>query len=140
MERAENTIVQSGEQFTFPVDTRVLREARVHLRRFFEPLGFQDTVVDDAIVAADEALTNAIQHGSCNVDSVSMRLSSFVDRVEVEISDNGRGEPGLVPDDCDPLSTSGRGLWLMENLVDEVHFQQKNQCGTIVTLVINKLH
>ena len=95
-----------------------------------------DGSVVDIEVALREALANAIVHGngedSCKHVWVTCRCTA--DReVSITVQDEGQGfENDTVPDPTTPenrLRMSGRGIYLMKPLMDEVHFEQR---GTVV--------
>jgi serine/threonine-protein kinase RsbW len=90
----------------------------------------------DIEVALREALANAIVHGnredSCKRVSVRCRCSADGE-VSITIQDEGQGFEGdTVPDPTIPenrVRTSGRGIYLIKTLMDEVRFEQR---GTVV--------
>ena len=90
----------------------------------------------DIEVALREALANAIVHGN-GEDSrkhiwVTCRCTTDGE-VSITVQDEGRGfESDTVPDPTIPenrLRMSGRGIYLMKTLMDEVQFEQR---GTVV--------
>jgi serine/threonine-protein kinase RsbW len=90
-------------------------------------------------VALQEALNNAICHGnSCDPNrKVHVRSTRLKDRIEITVRDEGEGfDCTLVPDPTreeNLFQSSGRGIFLMRQLVDEVRY---NECGNEVTLVL----
>lgn len=93
-------------------------------------------VVRDAVVAVSEALTNAVRHSGTD------RLEVVVapggpGRVVVRILDRGRGfEPPSDPTMPAPTARQGRGLALMEALVDGVEIHTTPGGGTEVVLTV----
>jgi serine/threonine-protein kinase RsbW len=88
------------------------------------------------VLAADEAFTNAVTHaGSSHVIRVSACVSE--DRALVEVQDDGSGfSPAAsasqpVPD---VRRQSGRGVFLIERLMDEVSVDSGRD-GTTVRMV-----
>lgn len=136
------------EDLSLLADTRELSKARAALRVFMEPLALDDLDKDSLLLAFDEAVTNAITYGP-NVNGlrpcgplvkgekpvVRIRLSSGERDIEISVTDQGPGCDGDFSEDCDPLTTSGRGILLMNRLVDEVLFERSADCGTTVKLV-----
>jgi serine/threonine-protein kinase RsbW len=59
--------------------------------------------------------------------------------VEIEVSDQGEGfDPTSVPDPTDPaniLKTSGRGIFLIRNFMDEVEWFARPEGGTTLRMV-----
>lgn len=86
-----------------------------------------------------EALSNAMIYGNGQDPSKRVRLEVRVgrDSLTAQITDQGRGfDPARVPDPTTPVNLrreNGRGLFLMRQLMDEVHF---NDLGNSVTLVL----
>jgi serine/threonine-protein kinase RsbW len=86
-----------------------------------------------------EALSNAMIYGNGRDPSKRVRLDVRVgpDCLTAQVTDQGRGfDPNRVPDPTTPrnlLREHGRGLFLMRQLMDEVHF---NDQGNSVTLVL----
>lgn len=90
-------------------------------------------------VGLTEALSNAMLYGNSRDPRKRVRVEVIVGREEIraQITDEGEGfDPADVPDPTKPLNlekTGGRGLFLMRELMDEVHY---NEQGNSVTLVL----
>ena len=90
-------------------------------------------------LAVREAAVNAVIHG--NKDDPSKKIEASIDVTEeamsISITDQGRGfDPGAVPDPLasdNLLKQSGRGIFLMRRLVDDVVFRVL-ESGTEVIL------
>ncbi|MFI5213819.1 MAG: ATP-binding protein [Gemmatimonadales bacterium] len=90
-------------------------------------------------VALGEALANAILYGTRSDPSkqVAVRVRFGRTAIEMEVNDDGEGfDPAVVPDPTTPehiSATSGRGIFLIRKLVDEVHFNEKGNtiCMTL---------
>jgi anti-sigma regulatory factor (Ser/Thr protein kinase) len=95
------------------------RQARQALRDVATAAGLDDATSDDLMLAATEALENAIQHGAEPVRFAAWRTN---DRVIVSITDHGTGlaDPlvGLLPPA--PHDAGGRGMWLLNQLCTDV--------------------
>ena len=91
-------------------------------------------------VALHEALVNAIVHGNDEDETrrVNVELAARADGLAVRVRDEGRGfDPSRVPDPLAPESLckpSGRGIFLMRMLMDEVAFRQLANGGMEVTM------
>lgn len=103
-------------------------------------MGFGEDEASNLAMVAREAAINACKHGNQfaqgkHMDAVVERTA---DRLVICIADQGEGlDPDALPDPCDPanlLRSSGRGVFLMRAIMDEVHFRQL-QPGTEVTLI-----
>lgn len=108
------------------------------LMRFILEFRSPDDSDADIETALREALANAVIHGNGEDSSkhVHVVCRCYVDgEVWITVRDEGRGfDINTVPDPSKPenrLSTGGRGIYLMEKLMDEVFFEGS---GTIVHL------
>ena len=90
-------------------------------------------------VSLHEALANAMIYGNGGHPEKRVRLEVRIAEgtITARISDEGAGfDPSCVPDptaDDNLDAPTGRGLFLMRKLMDEVHY---NECGNCVTLVL----
>ena len=104
-----------------PSRLAALRQAaRAYLR------GVSDEVADDVVLALHEAATNAVLHGSRGGQAIQVGVHVTDDWVEATVLDHGPQPPAGIPADADPgeLRASGRGLWLLRRLVDEVRLER----------------
>ncbi len=91
-------------------------------------------------MAVREAAVNAVLHGNDYDPSrhIAVALENTGKDLVFTIADEGRGFiPDTVPDPLAPenlLRGTGRGIFLIRSLMDEVHFRQLNP-GTELTLV-----
>jgi len=91
-------------------------------------------------MAVREAAVNAVLHGNDYDPSrhIAVGLENTGKDLVFTIADEGRGFiPDSVPDPLAPenlLRGTGRGIFLIRSLMDEVHFRQLNP-GTELTLV-----
>jgi anti-sigma regulatory factor (Ser/Thr protein kinase) len=109
---------------------------RQTLRAYLAQQEVEEGVAYQVVLAADEAFVNAVTHaGSADVIRVSACVSE--DEALVEVQDAGGGftlaasDPQSVPDVRRP---SGRGVFLIERLMDEVSVES-GRGGTIVRMV-----
>jgi serine/threonine-protein kinase RsbW len=104
-----------------------------------------ETGVDDDLrfhitMAVHEATVNAVLHGNEYDPSrmINVALENNGKDFIFTIADEGRGfDPTHVPDPLAPenlLRGTGRGIFLIRSLMDEVHFRQLDP-GTELTLV-----
>ncbi|HYL27041.1 MAG TPA: ATP-binding protein [Candidatus Nitrosotalea sp.] len=119
----------------FTRDIRNVAAARQGIAGFAAGCGFSELDVSDIRLAAGEALSNAVEHGSA-APARKIMVRCFFDGsvLAIEIADSGRGfvEPSdcthVVPDD----RGRGFGIFLMRRLMDEVTFARN---GTIVRML-----
>ena len=105
-----------------------LRQAARHALREVPP-----QIADELVLALDEAATNAILYGSRGGGPVQVALWVRDDWIEATVVDHGPAQPPRTPPTTDRLSSHGRGLRLLDCLVDEVRMERV-QLGTRVTL------
>ena len=94
-----------------------------------------EEVVADVLLALDEAVSNAIRHGSRGGEQVLVTVESDAEWVEMTVRDGGPTPrlPRLPAEPPPVLHTGGRGLWLILQLVDEVRLQRIEE-GTRLTM------
>jgi serine/threonine-protein kinase RsbW len=99
-----------------------------------------DRKVADLSLATREAVANAVHHGN-GLDpgkSVVVRVLLEPEDLLVVVADEGTGfDPDALPDPLDPaniLKPSGRGIFLMRKLMDDVTFDFPDVGGTVVTM------
>ena len=102
--------------------------------------GFDEAITEHMTLAIREASANAIKHGNKqHPDKVAQVIFDIDDDfITIQIRDQGEGfAPEEVPDPLAPenlLKGTGRGIFLMRQLMDEVDFSFGNSGGTHVTL------
>ena len=106
-------------------------------------MGFDEDDASNLAMVTREAAINACKHGNKFAEDkhVNASVDRTADTLKICISDQGEGlDPDTLPDPLDPvnlLRSSGRGVFLMRAIMDEVHFRQL-QPGTQVTLIKHK--
>jgi serine/threonine-protein kinase RsbW len=104
---------------------------------------FDDEAVEQANLAVIEAGTNAILHGNGNNPNKRVHFQFCIgeDKLTVIVKDEGRGfDPDKVPNPLDPenlFNTTGRGIFLMRTLMDEINYSEN---GTEVQMVKYKFN
>ena len=85
-----------------------------------------EDLVADVLLALDEAVSNAVRHGSSGGEPVVVSVESDGEWVEMSVRDGGPTPrlPRLPAEPPPVLQTGGRGLWLILQLVDEVRLQR----------------
>jgi serine/threonine-protein kinase RsbW len=102
--------------------------------------GLDEDQVFHVTMAVREAAVNAVLHG--NEYDRGRKIEGSLENTGADlifiVSDQGRGfDPDHLPDPLAPenvLKGSGRGIFLIRSLMDEVHFRQLHP-GTELTLV-----
>ncbi|WUI26013.1 SpoIIE family protein phosphatase [Mycobacterium sp. NBC_00419] len=117
--------------FRIPADASHLAPARVALRSWLSAAGIDHDQAQDVLVAAGEAVTNAIEHGYRHIDggTITLQATSEVDRLHLTITDSGSWKPKQT------LANShrGRGIQIMRALMEDVDILPDNN-GTTVRL------
>ena len=98
--------------------------------------GIADACVEDIRLALSEACTNVIEHAAAD-DEYEVRVE--VDDVRCEISVKNEGDgfdfAGLDGEMPGGHSARGRGVAIMQAVMDQVRFTSEPRDGTIVHLV-----
>ena len=118
--------------FKMPSELKHLDGVLDYLNERMLRLGIVNADDSEVLIALDEAIVNAIKHGNkCDPRKAVHIVAEFsVEGVRFIVADEGAGfERENVPDPTQPcrlLEPSGRGLLLINHIMDEVHF---NHCG-----------
>ncbi|WP_109833060.1 ATP-binding protein [Reichenbachiella versicolor] len=94
---------------------------------------FNDDIYGNIMIAVTESVNNAIVHGNKSDKSKNVTLSLSLQENEVKftIQDEGTGfQFDDLPDPTAPENLekpSGRGIFLMKNLCDEVKFEDEGK-------------
>ena len=132
------TVLPCKSDDAFFVEMRLSFPSQIHavspivdqLMSFITKSRNKDGSETDLEMALIEALENAVVHGNCQ-DShkrvyVTCRCTAEGE-VSITVQDEGQGfNTGTLPDPTTPenrLRTSGRGIYLMKTLMDEVCFE-----------------
>lgn len=129
------------EQVKLPSDFASLVEVENLIDKVCADLGVQEDAYGNVLIAVTEAVNNAIQHG--NEENSNLFVDVAVGDKETEfcfrIKDEGIGfDFNFLPDPTAPenlLKESGRGIFLMRNLADEVEFDGE---GNSVNIYFSK--
>ena len=118
-----------------PVDTGSVPFVRGLCRQALEQLDVERTVIDEISLALTEACANVVQHaGEHALYEVAVSIDDRLCRISVV--DDGEGfDPAALPegDERTPLE-DGRGLLLMQALVDRLDFRHEPDGRHRVTL------
>lgn len=89
-------------------------------------------------VGLTEALSNAMLYGNAADPAKCVRVEVLLSATSItaRVIDQGKGfDPCAVPDPTTPENicrSGGRGLFLMRELMDEVHYNDRGNCVTLV--------
>ena len=103
-----------------------------------EKFNIDDDIYGNIMVAVTESVNNAILHGNKSDDkkNVMLSLSTKNNILRFVIEDEGEGfDHTDLPDPTDPENIekpTGRGIFLMKHLSDEVIFNNGGNCIELV--------
>lgn len=123
------TLCLPRDEASVPVVRHLCRDALLKL-------GVVSDTVSDIELAVTEACTNVLTHAQAE-DEYEVSVQIDAARCEIRISDAGEGFEGSTKgfEVSAGTAESGRGIFLMRALVDELHFVSEPEQGTVVHLV-----
>ena len=128
-----------SEELTIPSNLKWMSKVVTEIEKIVQEMGFDEETGDFLAIAITEAVNNAIIHGNKGDDrkKVHIRFERGKDRLVMSITDEGGGfNPESVEDPTDPKNIakgSGRGLYILRTLMDEVDVTSTSK-GTTITL------
>jgi len=120
---------------SLPADTRLLAATRKLLAVYLTEFGAPPGIVDDVILAMDEACTNVLTHAYPDGGDANYVLRADLqrDKVLIEVVDEGVGFDLMsrpAPRDEDAhMAGSGRGLEVMRRLMTTVEVESPTPTG-----------
>jgi serine/threonine-protein kinase RsbW len=126
-----------GGHISLPSRASSLLDARRFVDGFAARAGFSSLARDDISLAVTEAVSNAIRHGSPGgeADHVDLQVELDETGMVVTVRDHGSSFCPPNPSLPDPaeFADHGRGLYIMDKLMDKVRFDYDR--GTVVRMV-----
>ena len=125
-------------EFEMPSDLTLMSSVLQYLLERVAKLGVIAPEKSNLFIALDEAFVNAVKHGNKNDPTKLVRVGAELSPKEAcfTIEDEGQGfDVQTIPDPCDPANlfkSSGRGVLLIYNIMDEVEY---NAQGNRVKMV-----
>jgi serine/threonine-protein kinase RsbW len=110
-------------------DSHLLKEVSMELIRQLQKKGVDEDIVFDVHVGFEEALRNAMVHGNKSIPGRHVTVEAEISDLSVTIcvEDEGDGfDPARLPDPTKQenlLKESGRGVYLMRHLMDEIRYE-----------------
>ncbi|MGB2599051.1 MAG: ATP-binding protein [Candidatus Omnitrophota bacterium] len=126
-------------------DSHLLNEISKEVINALKEKGVDEEIIFDIHVGFEEALRNAMIHGNklSSKKVVTIEVEVTEDMVIISVEDQGEGfDPGSLPDptlDENLLKESGRGVYLMTHLMDEVIYEKGGR-KVIMKKRLNKKH
>jgi serine/threonine-protein kinase RsbW len=130
--------VREKIDFELPSDVSLMNGVLQYLIERVAKLGLIRPERSNLFVALDEAFVNAVKHGNHNDPTKMVRITAELSSKEARftVEDEGEGfNVRDIPDPCDPsnlFKTSGRGVLLIYNIMDEVQYNERGNRLTMV--------
>jgi serine/threonine-protein kinase RsbW len=128
-----------SDKFTLPAQLARIDDARRWSSGWAREAAVDEETIRDLEQAMTEALSNTIRHGYGEDPAQSIELSLQIDgtRIELTILDLGQpyDESNRPEIDFEGGQEGGYGLYLLEQLTDELSRTPRKDGGTLVTLV-----
>ena len=127
-----------NKKIEIPSKIKYIKRVSSEILRHLENLNVDKSIQFDVRLAVEEAVRNAIEHGHCYDERYPISVSYAIakDKVEIEVEDKGEGfDVKSVPDPRNSdniLKAGGRGVLLMQKLMDKVMYNEK---GNKVTMI-----
>ncbi len=126
-------------------DSHLLKEVSKDLIAALKGKGVEEDIIFDVHVGFEEALRNAMIHGNRNDPEKKVTIETQVteEAVIISVEDEGEGfDPGKLPDptlDENLLKEGGRGVYLINHLMDEVAYERGGR-KVVMTKYFYKKH
>ncbi|HEY0004659.1 MAG TPA: ATP-binding protein [Pyrinomonadaceae bacterium] len=125
-------------EFELPSDLSLMDGVLNYLIERVAKLGIIQPEKSNLFVALDEAFVNAVKHGNRSDLHKLVRITAELSASEARftVEDEGEGfDVRAIPDPCDPANlfkSSGRGVLLIYNIMDEVQYNERGNRLTMV--------
>jgi serine/threonine-protein kinase RsbW len=130
--------VREHIEFELPSDISLMNGVLHYLIERVAALGVIKPDTSNLFIALDEAFVNAVKHGNKHDHTKLVRIAADLSAKEARftIEDEGEGfHVADIPDPRDPANlfkTSGRGVLLIYNIMDEVEYNERGNRLTMV--------
>jgi serine/threonine-protein kinase RsbW len=124
------TGVREKIDLELPSDLTLMNSVLEYLLDRVDKLGLVKVEQSNLFVALDEAFVNAVKHGNRNDPGKLLRVTAELSAREAifTVEDEGEGfDVHEIPDPTDPANlfkSSGRGVLLIYNIMDEVQYSR----------------
>src|SRR5918992_773833 len=130
--------VRERIEFELPSDLSLMNGVLHYLIERVAALGVVKPDSSNLFIALDEAFVNAVKHGNRSDPHKLVRITADLSAKEARftIEDEGEGfDVKAIPDPLDPsnlFKTSGRGVLLIYNIMDEIEYNERGNSLTMV--------
>jgi len=125
----------------FPSEYKYLNLVDLVCSEIIDEMDFKHEAANEISISVIEACTNALEHGNrcCPEENVHVVFSMQPDKLLIEVWDHGEGfdfEDYLkhIPDPTDIHKQRGRGIYIMERMMDSLRFEMLPGGGMKVQL------
>ena len=131
---------KDNKTMAFPSSTDQVSQVDDFLESWLREKGIPEDTIADLAIAVTELVNNAIRHGNKlqKEKKVTVALSYYKDKIIVSVADEGEGFiPGNIPDPLaeeNLLKEIGRGIFIVNSLIDDVKYQFPPEGGTKVVI------
>ena len=121
-----------------PSEVKYIKKASSKILEAVKPYNLDEGKLYDIRLSVEEAVRNAMAHGNSNDAKASVKVKYWIKDANliIEVEDEGAGyDHGSLPDpteDDNIMKGSGRGVYLIRRLMDEVKF---NEAGNSIKMV-----
>ena len=134
---------ETPQKIVFPGRFDSLDDVRDFVARAAKEAGFSPATIYEMQMAADEAFSNIVEHAYGGEVSGDVECTCCVedDALVMTLRDHGiEFDPASVPPpvidgDLEERDYCGLGLYFMNKLMDEVHFEFDAESGNVLTMV-----
>src|ERR1700744_3087345 len=132
------------EALTLPSELSTVEIVEAKATEYAQKAGFDEDTASQISMVSREAAVNAGLHGNKKSPEKYVRATFTLtaESLTIQAADEGEGfDPTSFPDPLSPeglLKPSGRGIFLMRAIMDEVHFRQLSP-GAEITLVKHRI-
>ncbi|MBN2365972.1 MAG: ATP-binding protein [Calditrichaeota bacterium] len=142
MKSSHNILGQ--EKLIIPSDVNQLPRIENFSQHISEKASLNKEKSENLAIVLTELVNNAILHGNKMEvgKKVTLIVIYFSDRVQITVKDEGRGfDPSRLSDPRDPENIwkeTGRGIFLVKNLIDDVQFHSTPDGMEIIVTAYKK--
>ncbi len=132
------------KEFQVSSDLSKVQSASAEVLNFLKPLGLDKAFLFDVRLCFEEALINAMKYGNQLKKEKLVKLAVEFDdeKVGISVEDQGSGfEPhkiGKCTDEPNLFKTGGRGVHLIQKLMDKVEYNEKGNRVLMVKYFVGK--
>lgn len=129
---------QKEFSITIPSNSKYLSKVDRLCTKAVKAAGLTEDQGDDVAIAVTELVNNAIHHGNKNIQEKMVLIVFTINDhyLQAKIKDEGKGfKPDEISDPLDPenlMKESGRGIFLIKELMDKIEFEFDSTGTTVI--------